>query len=357
MLLNKYYIPISNLLPTLILFSKHLLMNSTLNATIAGLNSSEWKQELESYFNATTEFLGVYVEIAKKTSIFYTELGMNEFEDMFAYALIFVSAIIPIYIACKQKKKPVLSQSMTSADAMWFPITASITLFGLYVIFSVVDINTALKGYFTLFGAFACWRLIEDSIGKVLIWMGCTEYRLTYTEVKAKDGKDEEIISMSMNSASILLILISLGIAASYFMYNHWILSNILAFAFAVQAIALLDLDSVKTGMLLMWGLFFYDIFWVFGTDVMVSVATKVDGPIKLQFPRKVLEDGNWKFAILGLGDIVIPGVFIALCRFFDKVKKTNRYFATGMFAYIFGLGTTIYIMHTYKHAQVPFLY
>jgi minor histocompatibility antigen H13 len=29
-------------------------------------------------------------------------------------------------------------------------------------------------------------------------------------------------------------------------------------------------------------GLFFYDIFWVFGTDVMVTVAKSFDGPIKV---------------------------------------------------------------------------
>jgi minor histocompatibility antigen H13 len=28
--------------------------------------------------------------------------------------------------------------------------------------------------------------------------------------------------------------------------------------------------------------LFFYDIFWVFGTEVMVTVAKNLDGPIKL---------------------------------------------------------------------------
>ena len=33
-------------------------------------------------------------------------------------------------------------------------------------------------------------------------------------------------------------------------------------------------------------GLFFYDIFWVFGTPVMVSVAKNLDAPIKLLFPR-----------------------------------------------------------------------
>ena len=324
-------------------------MNSTFNST--GLNATKWQKELEIYLNATSQYAEVYFNEAKNIANHYTEYGMNEFEDMFAYTLIFISAIVPIYVACKQKKKPVLGQSMTTTDALWFPVTASFTLFGLYIVFQVVDLNTALKGYFTLFGTFATWRLLEDTFGRVLIWLGCTEFKLTYSEVKKTE--DEEIVSMSMNSASLFLMILSLIVSASYFMYNHWILSNILAFAFAIQAIAFLDLDSVKTGMLLLWGLFFYDIFWVFGTDVMVSVATKVDGPIKLQFPRKVLEDGDWKFAILGLGDIVIPGVFIALCKFFDNVKKTQRYFATGLFAYVLGLGTTIFIMHTYKHAQV----
>ena len=32
-------------------------------------------------------------------------------------------------------------------------------------------------------------------------------------------------------------------------------------------------------------GLFFYDIYWVFFTPVMVGVAKNIDGPIKLLFP------------------------------------------------------------------------
>ena len=38
--------------------------------------------------------------------------------------------------------------------------------------------------------------------------------------------------------------------------------------------------------MLLPPGLFFYDIFWVFFTPVMVTVAKSFDAPIKLLFPR-----------------------------------------------------------------------
>lgn len=55
---------------------------------------------------------------------------------------------------------------------------------------------------------------------------------------------------------------------------------------------------------MLQWGLFVYDVFWVFGTEVMVTVAKKFDAPIKLLFPR----GGESPPAMLGLGDIVVPG-------------------------------------------------
>ncbi len=66
-----------------------------------------------------------------------------------------------------------------------------------------------------------------------------------------------------------------------------------------------------------MWGLFFYDIFWVYGTDVMVTVAKSFDAPIKLLF---VYDWDNTppKSSMLGLGDIVIPGVFVALALKYD---------------------------------------
>jgi minor histocompatibility antigen H13 len=73
-----------------------------------------------------------------------------------------------------------------------------------------------------------------------------------------------------------------------------------------LQGIAMLNLGSTQVGMILLWGLFFYDIFWVFFTPVMVTVARNIDGPIKLLFPAT----HDWEnFNMLGLGDIVIPGM------------------------------------------------
>ena len=85
------------------------------------------------------------------------------------------------------------------------------------------------------------------------------------------------------------------------------------------------DLVSLA-GALLLSGLFFYDIFWVFGTPVMVTVAKSLDAPIKLLFPRAGAAAGESPFAMLGLGDIVIPGIFVALCLRYDA-KHGSRYF------------------------------
>ena len=62
---------------------------------------------------------------------------------------------------------------------------------------------------------------------------------------------------------------------------QHWIANNLLGFAFAVNGIELLHLNNVVTGCILLGGLFFYDIFWVFGTNVMVTVAKSFEAPIK----------------------------------------------------------------------------
>jgi len=133
--------------------------------------------------------------------------------------------------------------------------------------------------------------------------------------------------------------------------------------AFAINGVELLHLNNVVTGCILLGGLFFYDIFWVFGTNVMVTVAKSFEAPIKFSvvFPQDILEKGlaAENFAMLGLGDIVLPGIFIALLLRFDVHRNPNSrlYFNTSFLAYIAGLGATIFVMHVYRHAQPALLY
>ena len=60
--------------------------------------------------------------------------------------------------------------------------------------------------------------------------------------------------------------------------------------------------------------------------DQMVQVATKLDLPIKLLWPKSVSFSSDRGFTMLGLGDIVIPGTFIALALRYDYAR-----FASGM--------------------------
>ncbi len=121
-----------------------------------------------------------------------------------------------------------------------------------------------------------------------------------------------------------------------------------------------MSLFSFANAYSLQSGLFFYDIFWVFATDVMVTVAKNFDAPVKLLFPRDIFAT-PLQHSMLGLGDIVIPGIFLALLLRFDhkiaRNKQSGRfakpYFTTGFIAYILGLVTTIFVMHTFKAAQV----
>lgn len=145
-----------------------------------------------------------------------------------------------------------------------------------------------------------------------------------------------------------------------YLTTKHWTISNLFGLIFCTEGIAELSVGSYYVGACLLGGLFFYDIFWVFKTDVMVTVAKKFDAPIKLMFPY-INEEAELKYSMLGLGDIVIPGVFIALLLRFDyhrlnnavKTWKDRIYFSVTLLFYCIGLAVCVFIMYGFHHAQV----
>ena len=63
-------------------------------------------------------------------------------------------------------------------------------------------------------------------------------------------------------------------------------------------------------------GLICYDVFFVFHTEVMVTVAKGLDMPIKLVFPA-----ANERNMMIGLGDLIIPGLLCSLCLRYDLIR------------------------------------
>lgn len=328
-----------------------------------------------------------------------------EFEILFAYVVIGTMASSLVYAGSfnalkkiKEKKDPNRpatdmdgssseeeSDALTTEDAYKFPIYASGALFSLYLVFKYINkdyVGYLINSYFAVAETFAAAKLFS-LITKNTVPKDLTPASFSLT--LARDSKN--LVKTRFNYFDMVNFVIAVGLTAYYIWTKNWIASNIFGVAFTLSAIRLIELDTFNTGWILLAGLFIYDIFFVFGTDVMVTVATKIDAPIKLLWPKSftpLIPGGPLQFTLLGLGDIVMPGIFVALCLKFDRynaILKAQRlgasgaamlrslkrqpiatsfpkpYFNACFMAYVGGLFTTIVVMHTFKKAQPALLY
>lgn len=295
-----------------------------------------------------------------------------------AYGSLLIMALLPIFFgsfrsvqshkenkenSARTGEKP---ETMTQKDAAMFPLIASCALFGLYLFFqffSKEHINLLLSVYFFVLGIFALTHMVSPIVTKHIPanLIPLHHFHLRLTEGPGDNDAKTEVVSYDFSTHDLVMLAVSTVIGIWYFMKKHWVANNLFGLAFAINGVELLHLNNVMTGCILLGGLFFYDIFWVFGTNVMVTVAKSFEAPIKLVFPQDLLENGfeAKNMAMLGLGDIVIPGIFVALLLRYDRSLNRNShfYFYTTFIAYVAGLAFTIGIMHWYKHAQPALLY
>jgi minor histocompatibility antigen H13 len=296
------------------------------------------------------------------------------YELYISYVGLLTMALIPIYFGSRASLVHAKSgpkggaERVSSSDAYWFPVIGSGVLVGFYLLFKYFNqeyINYLLTAYFSMFGVASLVNLLDSMISPSL---PATISKLFEHTVKVhKTGEIEPVLDFIFNAPRIGYSILSLIFMGLYVYSKHWTTNNVLGLAFSLSAISLMHLDTFMTGIILLSGLFFYDIFWVFKTDVMVTVAKSFDVPVKLLMPKSVTEYAMARpihMALLGLGDIVIPGVFIALCLRFDDhlattLKKPTRisYFTTCFIAYILGLIATVTVMHIFKAAQPALLY
>ena len=280
-------------------------------------------------------------------------------------------------------------ETMKQKDALLFPIIGSAVLLGLYFLFKFFNekyLNVLLHVYFTLIGAFSIGQLLEEKIMEKEPFKTYNS-KIVFNIPKIPYFNPE---GASVSKLNIFTFIFGLSIAAIYFLKKNWILNNIIGMAFSIFGIETLALGEFKVGMILLGLLFFYDIFWVFYTPVMVSVAKNIEGPVKLMFPKlkeaieqmrkEKGEDNEYagkaydprEYNMIGLGDIVIPGIYVALMLRFDiylykKAKKdisqfgfsfkNMKYFLITFIFYNLGIIITLSSMYFFNHAQPALLY
>jgi len=281
-------------------------------------------------------------------------------------------------------------EGLTPIDAIMLPVLAGCTLAGLYFIIKWLEdpaiLNTILNWYFSIFGVLALARLITDCLGTVTsivfpsmytsqneVWKVDSTKRKVRSSSSLPGTRDSPLPgrlsifplptavknllwtlrelpsqrlhirfhihgvahgSFRIGPQGLLSFAIAL-VAQIYFnlVDKPWWLTNALGFSLAYNALQLLSPTTSWTGTLILGALFLYDIYFVFFTPLMVTVATKLDIPAKLVFPRpSALGDDPAKQALsmLGLGDIVLPGMMIGFALRFDLYlfylrKQTRR--------------------------------
>ena len=307
---------------------------------------------------------------------------------------------------------PITSETLRREDAMKMPIIGSFALFSLYLAFKFFDketVNFIISFYFGLVGCLAVTATGSSLLSSpYLRIVGGPLSRVSFRkEIKVRHGLPTFIggespwdLSVDFNLADLLSFIGSAIFTAFYLMKKRWWMNNIIGICFCLMGIQQFSLGTYKIGAVMLIGLFFYDIFWVyvvldlflnywsllfffltshsfpcsrFGTNVMVTVAKNLDGPIKILFPRSLIPNPvtqKIETSLLGLGDIIIPGFFLALLLRFDAHNAKvpyfpiniyesfpKPYFHSALIGYIFGMGLTMFVMIYFGAAQPALLY
>lgn len=300
-----------------------------------------------------------------------------------AYIAIGVFAILPIYTGSQAAlRRPVntpkvspeedddensftVPESLSTTDAMLFPVLGGFVLGAMYLIITYVSkdwLSYFMSLYFVIIGIPANMQTIYT----IVCYM--------FPQVSSAQSYQVRILSFACPKLTVLQIfaaIMSIMLSTYYYLTKSWIASNCIGLSFSFSGIQLITLDSFLTGAILLSGLFIYDIYFVFGTHIMETVAKNINAPMMIRFPKDLLNEANGPATMLGLGDIVIPGTYIALCLRYDLYEYHNShpgmkfirknftfpkpYFTCALGAYMLALTMTIWVMH-YMHAAQPAL-
>ncbi|KAI4351723.1 hypothetical protein L6164_006050 [Bauhinia variegata] len=238
---------------------------------------------------------------------------------------------------------------------------ASITLDGFQALMIPVMSSFSLLLMFYLFSSVSQLLTAFTAIASVSSLFFCLSPYVAY--VKSQFGLADPFVSRccskSFTRIQGLLLLACFGIVVAWLVSGHWILNNLLGISICIAFVSHVRLPNIKICATLLLCLFVYDIFWVFfserffGANVMVSVATqqasnpvhtvanslslpglqlitkKLELPVKIVFPRNLLGgvvpgENATDFMMLGLGDMAIPAMLLAVVLCFDHRNSSS---------------------------------
>ena len=273
------------------------------------------------------------------------------------------------------------SLELTAGHAVGFVVMASTSLLVLFIfkIFNIVKIMYA----FGCSGAFAqiivhpgltklCRKLKWDRPLKNMKWLS----EEAATREALRGGFKGHCLNCLWSffgpiaPVDVAAMVISYGVGGTWlwvaFTMPHpdthvfyWVVQDVFGLCMCMLFLETIKLNAVKVGAVLLIVAFFYDIFFVFvtplltkhGESIMVNVATsggppkadpqwcekypfdadcKGGDPLPMLFAIPRLGDYQGGCSMLGLGDIVLPGLLLSFASRYDESKRLMGLIAGG---------------------------
>ena len=277
------------------------------------------------------------------------------------------SAVILIYGANRALRPPFMDMSASSQEAMAYEEAAEAGEMQLHTTFMfVITASCSLVLIFYFMSAMSVLiSVLFSFISSLALGALVYPYVDRYTDHRFSREMDVPYLG-PMPVLVFVLAPVCIACVGAWLLTKNWILNNILAISLIIFFLTSVRLSSLKVASSLLTLAFFYDIFWVFisssifGKNVMVTVATGLNVPIKILVPLMLAHGKNMQFTLIGLGDIVLPGLLVCFCLRLDDAKgipKKSGYFAVVMLGYCLGLTMCEFIVGTFHWAQPAMIY
>ncbi len=306
-----------------------------------------------------------------KTNYAFSFIKMCSFDESWKNILscccIMLVAFIYVYLSTYMKLNfKFVKEVQQASDVKWYHIFYAVII-GSCLLVAIYLFKKYISIILNILIGFESWLCVHYASLFFIMQIGkkiCSNNK--HRELNHKKCRT----LFDMNTYEIISAIISAFLIMFYFITRHWILNDIICFCLAFTSLSFIILKSFMLCFLCLFAFFIYDTFWVFYSqkifkeNVMVVAATSIQIPIKIEFPILFSNNPIKNCMLLGLGDILLPGVVIKYCRRFDLIRQKIKPKLKGMSFYVFNMllyfvsvALAMIMMFVFNHGQPVLFY
>ena len=293
----------------------------------------------------------------------------ESWKNILSCCCIMLIAFIYVYLSTYMKLNfKFVKEVQQASDIKWYHILYAV-LFGSCLLLSIYLFRKYITVILNILIGFESWLCIHYATLFFILQIG----KKIFSNLKHKEMNNKKCkMLFDMTPYEIISAFISGIIVMFYFINRHWILNDIICFCLAFTTLSFIVLKSFMLCFVCLFSFFLYDTFWVFFSErifsenVMVVAATSIQVPIKIEFPILFSNNPIKNCMLLGLGDILLPGLIIKYSRRFDlisekseikKRKKGMNFFEYNLLLYFISVALAMIMMFVFNHGQPVLFY